>query len=201
MTLPFFDLNGYKVSSPEGRKELITNYILTQFVEKFKWKEAISRDIFNKIVSEDKMVRRWYRDINNELVKLSQSPDYTVLEGVPDSVRDIVLAERQEVSKFFQDLDIDTQKVVNEYKAKMKAIDDKRKKRISEFSLYTLVSTITIDDVPLGIKRKLFTMEDGEKVKLFRKDVVSEFKQLCFKNLIENGGHFSEDFDNPFLGK
>jgi len=201
MTLHSFDLNGYKISSPEGRKVLIDNYILRQFVEKFRWKEAISRDIFNRIVSEDKMVRRWYRDINNELMKLSQSPDYTILEGVPDSVRDIVLAERQEVSKFFQDLDIDTQKIVNEYKLKMKAIDDKRRKRISEFSLYTLVSTITIDDVPLEIKRKLFTMEDGEKVKLFRKDVVAEFKQLCFRNLIENGGKFSDDFENPFVGK
>jgi len=201
MTLHSFDLNGYKISSPEGRKVLIDNYILRQFVEKFRWKETISRDIFNRIVSEDKMVRRWYRDINNELMKLSQSPDYTILEGVPDSVRDIVLAERQEVSKFFQDLDIDTQKIVNEYKLKMKAIDDKRRKRISEFSLYTLVSTITIDDVPLEIKRKLFTMEDGEKVKLFRKDVVAEFKQLCFRNLIENGGKFSDDFENPFVGK
>jgi len=189
------------VSSPEVRKELIDNYVLKQFVEKFKWKEKISRVIFNRIVSEDKMVRRWYRDINNDLNKLSQSPDYTILEGVPDSVRDIVLAEKQEVSKFFSELDFDTQKVVNEYKAKMKAIDDRRRKRISEFSLFTLVSTITIDDVPLDIKRKLFTVEDGEKVKLFRKDVVSEFKQLCFQNLIENGGKFSDDFDNPFSTK
>jgi len=201
MTILNFDLNGYKIASPDGRKSLIESYVLKQFAEKFKWKETISREIFNKIVSEDKMVRRWYRDLNAELNKLSQSPDYTILEGVPDAARDIVIQERSEINIFFKDLDLDTQKVVNEYKAKMKALDDRKKKKISEFSLYTLVSTITIDDVPLDMKRKLFIIDDGDKVKLFRKDVVSEYKQICFKNLIDNGGKFSEDFDNPFNAK
>lgn len=196
-----FNFKEYAGLDLENRASYINNFILDQFALLFNKGEKVDSVFFNKVVSQDRTVRKWFRKLKEELNNLSKLPTHTLIEGAPSCVHGIILSEAEKVRKFNAELEKETQKVVFEYKTKMDLLDEKKKKEYKSYSYYTLVGTITIDDVPLEMKRKIFTETDDDKVTLYRKDVVLEYKRKCFENLVKNNGQFSKDFDNPFEAK
>lgn len=193
-----FDIKSYSQLDVSEKGKFVGNYVLKEFSMRFYKGEEVSQDTFNKIVSQDRKIRKWVRDLKVELESISKLPNYSLLEGAPKEAHDIILSEAKKLSDFNESAEKEVKLAVSEYKAKLKVVDEKRLKEYKNFSFYTLVSTLTIDDVPLMDKRKIFIESDEDKIKIFRKDIVTEYKKKCFENLIKNGGVFSTDFENPF---
>jgi len=193
-----FKVEELKAIEPSKRIDFFYEFVLKEFVSVFGLIEIDSMEKFNKVVSQDKKVRRWYRDLKTEYDKLGLLPEYGLLDGVPDKVKDIVLSESKRLAAFYASHDAKVKNVVSIYKRSVQDLDNEVKNELKTYSKFTLVSTLTIDDVPLADKRKIFIIEDADKVKVFRKDIVSDFKRRCFENLLNNNGEFSKDFGDPF---
>jgi len=198
MKLINFPVKEFMAANSSERASIYNKYVLNEFFLEFKIEGIKTIDQFNLVISQDRKVRNWYKHIKIAYDEFLRLPQYTILEDVPDECKDLILKEQDKLNKLYSELERDTIKCVNDYREKMLIIEEKRKAQLKTFSLYTLVATLSIDDVPLEMKTALFLETDKDIVTLFRKDVVKEYKKKCFKNLIENGGKFSKDFNNPF---
>jgi len=170
---------------------------LKEFKDKFGIEGITSIEKFNSVVSQDKKVRRWFRDLKAEFDKINRLPEHSLLEGVPDEVKDIVLNESKRLSDFYAKHDRKVKELVEEYKRNISELDNEVRRELKTYSKYTLVSTLTIDDVPISEKRNIFVLEQDDQIRIIRKEVVLEYKKKCFENLIKNKGEF-KDFEDPF---
>jgi len=197
LLLQRFDLNGYRDGDEKTRSSIVNSFIMSEFTRLFGF-QWTTIEQFNLIVSQDKRVRKWYKELRNEIKNITDSPKYSITDEVPASVRSIVLNDLRMIDMHNKAHNAATKIVVDRYKTEMEKLDLENKKFFSNISLYSRVAAITIDDIPLEKKRLLFSVKDATNAVLIRKDLVHNYKLECFKNLVANDGKFSNDFDDPF---
>jgi len=193
-----FDFKTYLTLPDSQKKTFKENFIIDVIRDDFKIPGINSIEKINVVISTHKPFRVWYKKFNDEFSQILKLPIYTSLEGAPKELHEIILKEANSLINFNKDLARETTIIVNRYKDDMNKIQQRKISFYKNISKYTLVSTLQLEDVPLEYKRKIYTITDDNILKVTIRDILLDYKRLCFSNLVANKGEFSADFTNPF---
>jgi len=178
------------------RAAMRNDYILKEFKRLYPLINFDSNDSVLKFLSVDKAARSLYKGLNSEFHSLLQLESAYSLEGLTSEQRDLVISQV-----------IIAKKAASDCGTKIKLIADKARSDISDtikirdgifskLSPLTLVSLVTIENLPYHMKSRYLSITDKTLAKVEAKKIIDEYKRELIQGIINNNGHFP-DGKNP----
>jgi len=194
-----FDWNMYFLSSTTDseRVKMRNDYIIKKFWEKFPSFSDMDRDGMIKLLSYDKSVKKWYKQINDAFIVISEIPSFFILSHtLTEEEKERVRLELEKVRKILKETGEKLLKNAEEYNKKTTQILQERDKNLAAMDHLTQVTFLTIEHVPVERKVELMKIQDENAAREKIKSLLIEFQKECVEKIRGNSGKWPENF-NP----
>lgn len=188
----YFDPN----TSDAKRAELRNNFILSQFKLKYPLIEFNNNSDVVRFLSVDKTARALYKGINSEFHSLTQLESAYTLEGLTEDQRSLVISQISISKKANTDCGNEIKAISDKARKDIQTSINKRDSILSKMSPYTIVSLISIENLPYQYKIDYLKISDKTLAKIESRKIIAKYKRELLKKLNDNGGQFPDGF-NP----
>lgn len=201
-TLNFQAINGFNfdayycsTTTDSDRSKMRNDFILKTFIEKYPSIKFDDNKKILKLLSVDKSARLLYKTLNEEFASLTKLHPVYHLEGLTQQERDLVISEYKQAVDAAALCGDRLSKIADDARRLNEKAISERDKVFKNVSPLTIVSLVTIENVPIDKKIEYIHETDSVKAKQLSKKIVVDYKRFLVKAIKANNGKFPDGVD------